>query len=150
MATLTKKLQLYAKNENPPPSMADFLQVKMQKILFLDYIAQYATPSSAEKAVKLKCQKIRKNFLTSKNAFWRAFAWIKRRFQSTSLKAFLLVKKFFRIFWHLSFTAFSALLGVAYWAIVAIAIKRNLVYDLFYARRKREIFKFRHATSSLN
>lgn len=49
--------------------MADFLQVKMQKILFLDYIAQYATPNSAEKAVKLKCQKIRKNFLTSKNAF---------------------------------------------------------------------------------
>ncbi|CEP10787.1 hypothetical protein [Parasitella parasitica] len=49
--------------------MADFLQVKMQKTLFLDYIAQYATPNSAEKAVKLKCQKIRKNSLTSKNAF---------------------------------------------------------------------------------
>lgn len=43
-------------------------------------------------------------------AFWRAFTCIKRRFHSTFLKAFLLVKKFFRIFWHLGFTAFSALL----------------------------------------
>lgn len=49
--------------------MADFLQVKTQKILFLDYIAQSATPDGAEKALKLKCQKIQKTFMTSKNAF---------------------------------------------------------------------------------